>query len=143
MEKICYSHYGRMIRSGGKLALIENEHDKGIDEEYYEDNEDTEELDNEDDDPNTKFHYIITEHDRLDEEIPHYTKLREQMPKENPIQCKRTYPAALRFHKAKQDNNPHKFFLSELMLYIHFRDEEKEFRPDDHDYIENHYAENL
>ena len=64
------------------------------------------------------------------------------MPKENPIQCKRTYPAALRFHKTKQDNNPHKFFLSELMLYIHFRDEEKEFKPDDHEFIENLYAEN-
>ena len=117
-----------MIRSGGKLAHNENEHDNGIDEEYYEhneDNEDSEKLDNEGEDPNTKFHYIITEHDRLGEEIPHYTKLREQMPKENPLHCKRTYPEALRFHKTKQDNNPHNFFLSELMLYIHFRDEEK------------------
>ena len=28
------------------------------------------------------------------------------------------------------------------MLYIHFRDEEKEFKPDDHEFIENLYAEN-
>ena len=28
------------------------------------------------------------------------------------------------------------------MLYIHFRDEEKEFKPDDHDFLENLYAEN-
>ena len=124
LENICYSHYGRMIRSGGKQTHMENVHDKGIDEEYYDDNEDTEEADNEEDDPNTKFHYIITEHDTLDEEIPQYTKLKMQMPKENPIQCKRTYPAALRFHKTNRDNNPHKFFLSELMLYIHLRDEE-------------------
>ena len=65
------------------------------------------------------------------------------MPKENPIQRKRTYPAALRFHKTNKDNNPHKFFLSELMLYIHFRDEETEFKPDNHEFIEDLYAKNL
>ena len=37
LEKICYCHYGRMIRFGGKMAHIENENDTGIDEEYYKD----------------------------------------------------------------------------------------------------------
>ena len=142
LEGICYSHYGRMIRSGGKMANAENEHDKGIDEEYYEDEDDVQELDGKDEDPNKKFHYIITEKDGLGEEIPQYTKLKNPMPKENPIQCKRTFPAALRFHKTKQDHNPHKFFLSELLLYIPFIDEEIEFKPDDHDFIENLYATN-
>ena len=31
LEKICYCHYGRMIRSGGKMAHIENDHQKEID----------------------------------------------------------------------------------------------------------------
>ena len=43
LEKICYCHYGKMIRSGGKMANIENENDRRIDE----DNNDTEELDDE------------------------------------------------------------------------------------------------
>ena len=51
------------------MANIENENDRGIDEEYYEDNDDTEELDNEDDDPNTKFHYIITEFDHTTQSL--------------------------------------------------------------------------
>ena len=65
------------------------------------------------------------------------------MPKENPIQYKRSFPAALRFHKVNKDNNPHKFFLSELMLYIHFRDEEAEFKPDDLEFIEDLYKRNF
>ena len=48
-----------MIKYGGKLTHIENEHEKGIDEEFYEDNEDTEEVNEEDDDSNTKYHYSL------------------------------------------------------------------------------------
>ena len=140
LEKISYSHYGRMIRSGGKSADIENANN--IDEEYYEDSNDIEEFNDEDEDPNKKFHYIITEHDGYGEEIPHFTKLKDPMPREHPIQCKRSFPAALRFHKPNKDNNPHKFFLSELMLYIHFRDEESEFKPDDEEFIEDLYKRN-
>ena len=97
----------------------------------------------EDEDPNLKFHYIITEQSGYGEEIPQYTKLKNPLPRENPLQYKRSFPAALRFHKVKQDNNPHKYFLSELMLYIHFRDEEAEFRPHDHEFIEDLYMKNL
>ena len=55
---------------------------------------------------------------------------------------KRTHPAAARFYKPARDNNPHKYFLSELMHYIPFWDEEEEFRPDDHDFIESLYKQN-
>ena len=55
---------------------------------------------------------------------------------------KRTFPAALRFHKPNKENSPHKYFLSELMLYVPFRDEEKEFRPFDPEFIEQLYLEN-
>ena len=53
------------------------------------------------------------------------------MPKENPIQYKRSFPAA------------HKFFLSEIMLYIHFRDEEAEIKPNDLEFIEDLYKRNF
>ena len=55
---------------------------------------------------------------------------------------KRSFPAALRFHKPNKENSPHKYFLSELMLYVPFRDEEEEFRPDDSDFIEKLYMAN-
>ena len=84
----------------------------------------------------------MTDNDEQMIEIPRIFKLRETLPGENPIMQRRSFPAALRFHKVNQNNNPHKYFLSELMLYIPFRDEEKEFRPNDHDYIENLYKEN-
>ena len=145
LEKICFSHYGKMIRSGGKREQIESTDNGGLDEENYEDNLDSDEDqqdDDEEEDPNTKFHYIITEHDGPAELIPNYTKLKDPLPKENPLQYKRSFPAALRFHKVNQDNKPHKYFLSELMLYIHFRDEEQEFRPNDPDLIERIYKEN-
>ena len=68
--------------------------------------------------------------------------MKNPLPRENPLQYKRSFPAALRFHKTKMDNSPHKYFLSELMLYIHFRDEEEEFKPDDQDFIEDLYKKN-
>ena len=34
LEKICYSHYGKMIRSGGKLPDVQND---GQDNEIYHD----------------------------------------------------------------------------------------------------------
>ena len=55
---------------------------------------------------------------------------------------RRSFPSALRFHKVNRNNNPHKYFLSELMLYIPFRDEETEFRPDDPNFIQDLYMKN-
>ena len=92
--------------------------------------------------PYKKFHFIITEDDELGEQIPQVFKLRETFPRENPIMQKRSFPAALRFHKVNKDNSPHKFFLSELMLYIPFRDEEAEFRPDNPDLLQEIYLRN-
>ena len=101
MEKICYTHYGKMIRSGGKLSDVQ---DEGKEDEIYEDDSEDENNADESEDPNIKFHYIITEEDELGPEIPKYTKLRSTLPRENPIQYKRSYPAALRFHKVNKDN---------------------------------------
>ena len=140
LENICYSQYGKMIRSGGKMSETYN---VGLDADNYEDESEEEQSDLDDDeDPNKKFHYIITESDEYGEEIPKFTKLKSTVPKENPVQYKRSFPAALRFHKVNRENRPHKFFLSELMLYNPFRDEE-EFHPDNPEYIENMYKRNM
>ena len=132
LEGMCYTHYGKMIRSGGKSSEGQNEQQ---DDETNEDDSEEDEHGDDTEDPNNKFHYIITENDSLGPEIPKFTKLKTTLHRENPIQYKRSFPAALRFHKVNRDNNPHKFFLSELMLYIPFRDED-EFQPDNPDYAQ-------
>ena len=114
----------------------EDSNEKGPDEEEHED-ADSDDEDSDEEDPEMKFHYVITEDDELSDEIPRFIKLKDPFPKENPIMQKRSRPAAVRFHKPNKDNNPHKYFLFELMHYIPFRDEVEEFRPDDHEFIEN------
>ena len=143
LENICYTHFGKMIRSGGKSSSDINS--KGVDpeeEEQFNSESDYDDSSDDEEDPENKFHYIITEKDELEMEIPNFIKLKDPLPKENPIMQKRSRPAAVRFYKPHKDNNPHKYFLSELMHYIPFRDEEKEFKPDDHEFIENLYRKN-
>ena len=62
--------------------------------------------------------------------IPDYIKLSPKYPGENNIMKKQRFPAAVRFHKKRQDIDPHKFFLSELMLYHLFRDEQRDLHSD-------------
>ena len=141
VEKLCSTHFAKMIRTGGKIKSDKNLTDIGPDIEEDENQSDDEEDCHDDDieDPYSKFHFIITEDDELGEEIPKFFKLKETLPRENPIMQKRSFPAALRFHKVNKNNNPHKYFLSELMLYIPFQDEEAELRPDDPDILEKIY----
>ena len=125
LEEICSSHFAKIIKSGGKNNTTDNKEESVPDEEIYDpESEDDDSTD--DEDPNEKFHNIITEADDPGEEIPKYFKLKDPYPKENPIMQRRSFPAALRFHKVNSKNNSHNYFLSELMLYIPFRDEEKE-----------------
>ena len=93
-------------------------------------------------DPEDKFHTFLTEDDDYQFDLPKFIKLDDPFPKENPMMQKRSRPVAIRFHKANVNNNPHKFMLSELMLYIPFRDEETDFKPYDTDALENIYFEN-
>ena len=144
LENICSTHFAKMIRTGGKMAQEKNLKETGPDEEDFENQSEGEDdsLDDDKIDPYRKFRFIITEEEKQGAEIPKVFKLKETLPRENPIMQKRSFPAALRFHKVNQNNSPHKYFLSELMLYIPFRDEEAEFRPDDPDILEEIYLEN-
>merc|ERR1712074_396547 len=62
--------------------------------------------------------------------LPDYKKLSPKYPGKNNLLRKRRFPAAVRFHKKRQDLDPHKFFLSELMLYYPFRDEKQDLHSD-------------
>ena len=142
LEEMCSSHFGKMIASGGRTKLHHATEETYAKEEEVANEEDTDNEFSDDEDPNEKFHYIITENDKPGIVIPDIIKLKNPLPKENPFMHKRSFPAALRFHKPNRENSPHKFFLSELMLYIPFRDEETEFKPHDPDFIEDLYLKN-
>ena len=83
------------------------------------------------DENDIKFHYIMrADTDKEDTLLPKYIKLHPKYPGENNIMRKRRFPAAVRFHKKRKDVDPHKFFLSELMLYHPFRDEKQDLHSD-------------
>ena len=44
----------------------------------------------------------------------------------------RQFPAVLRFHKYKEEHDPHEFYYSQLMLFMHWRNE-NELHPQDFD----------
>ena len=79
--------------------------------------------------------YII----EADKVMPNIIKLKGCQPEGNPCVQKISFSASLRLHKINQRNNPYKYFLSELMLYIPFRDEEAAFRTDNPGFIQDLY----
>ena len=54
---------------------------------------------------------------------------------------KRSFPKAARMHKKREDINPHRYFLSELMLYTGYTDE-KQLGGDDEKKCRELYLEN-
>ena len=55
--------------------------------------------------------------------LPKIIKIRDPLPGEVALWKKRSFPKAMRIHKKREDTNPHRYFLSELMLYTAFTDE--------------------
>ena len=76
------------------------------------------------DDDDRVANYFITTNPKYDYiPLPQYIKLKDPQDGEVPIFEKRSFPKAARIHKKRQDNDPHRFFLSELMLYTGYTDE--------------------
>ena len=117
-DKLVLSQYAKMMEVSKRKMLDEIE--DTIDEDSFNFDEKDE-----------KFHYIMTpvEHQKKIP-LPEYMKLVPKYPGENNIMRKRRFPAAIRFNKKRIDKNPHKYFLSELMLYYPFRDEVKDLHAD-------------
>ena len=76
-----------------------------------------------DEDDRLANYYITTEDKYNKIPLPNIIRLKDCLPGEVPIWRKRTFPKAARIHKKKQDTDPHRYFLSELMLYKGFQDE--------------------
>ena len=78
------------------------------------------------DDEDRAANFIVTNHPIYKyKKLPNIIKIKNPTEGEVAIFVKRTIPKAARFHKKREDNDPHRFFLSELMLYTGYTDEEQ------------------
>ena len=78
------------------------------------------------DDEDRVANYYITTNSKYDlKMLPSTIKINNCYPGEISIWEKRSFPKAVRIHKKKEDIDPHRYFLSELMLYRGFTNEEE------------------
>ena len=73
--------------------------------------------------------------------LPETIKINDTLPGEVAIWRKRQFPKAIRIHKKREDIDPHRYFLSELMLYMAYTDE-KELGSEDEEKFKQLYLEN-
>ena len=78
-----------------------------------------------DDEDRVANYYITTNPNYNRKKLPKIIKINGAKEGEVPIYVKRSFPKAARIHKKRQDNDPHRFFLSELMLYTGYTDEDQ------------------
>ena len=93
--------------------------------------------------PDDDFNFIVVGNQEHAErkKLPQILTLADPLPGEPTLLRKRKFPRAIRFFKKRFQHDPHKFYLSELMLYHPFRDEEELF-PDDAEKCEQLYLQN-
>ena len=70
-----------------------------------------------DDEDQVANYYITTNPKFKLKKLPKIIKINNTRGGEVPIYVKRSFLKAARIHKKREDNNPHRFFLSELLLY--------------------------
>ena len=112
MKNLCYAQFGKMYKTNKKE---DDENNVEIDDctnekttEYFE-----------------NFNYIMT-YENLGckgQPLPKSIELKDLFPGEPKLMKKRLYPAALRYYKNYSANDPIKFMLSEIMLYVPLTEE--------------------
>ena len=119
IEEICFAQFAKMYK-GSTSKKDESEYDANSD-----DDEEEVDSDREEDNDERKFHFIMTfrNNGSRGEKLPEMLMLENPFPGERYVLKKRSFPAALRFHKANKDNNHQRFMLNEIMLYTPLRDE--------------------
>ena len=113
LEEICLAQFAKMYRGSPEQP-----------EDFEEENEDNEQHE-EEEIGERKFHFIMTFKDNgcRGKTLPEVIKLVNPCPGERSSLKKRKYPAALRFHKSKKDDDHRRFMMNELMLYFPLRSE--------------------
>ena len=136
LEALSTVQFGKMfepVRGGQAEEKVKN---KGPSHRDYSDGE----IPWRDEEDRLANFYITTDERYNKTPLPDYIKIKDCQPGEVPIWRKRTYPKAARIHKKKEDTDPHRFFLSELMLYHGFTDEQ-DLGCDDQDKCRKLYLE--
>ena len=117
IEEMCFAQFAKMYKG---CASKDNNDDPEEDEDSADEDEVVQIESYE-----KKFHYIMTHKDSAckGKKLPEMIKLDYPYPGERTTMKKRAYPAALRFHKVKKDNDHKRYMIHELMLYSPLRDE--------------------
>ena len=83
-----------------------------------------------------KFHHIVLANGKPGKKLPECIELDNPLPGEPNFMKKRKHPKSIRYFKVKQDNNPARFFLQELMFYTIFDENTYNIWHDDDKCIE-------
>ena len=86
-------------------------------------------------------YYVATNSIYNIEPLPKFIKLKDCQPGEIYLWEKRKNPKAARMHKKRSDTDPHRYFLSELLLYYGFTNED-ELGSNDFEKCRQIYLEN-
>ena len=85
--------------------------------------------------------YIITANPHKQNlQLPEFIKIQNPIQGEVSIWKKRSFPKAMRIHKKKKDVNPNEYFLSELLLFTPYTDED-ELGPNEEEKCRNLYQD--
>ena len=117
LGEICFAQFAKMYTSYSQRGSSEHDVDGVYEKEVDEGQSDEDEGYNSGSDE--KFNYVMTYRNdhKKGKKLPEYIELEDRYPGEPRFMKKRSFPAVLRFNKTNRDNNPHKYMLSELMLY--------------------------
>ena len=66
---------------------------------------------------------MVTSNGKPGKKLPRYIELDNPLPREPKFLRKRKHPKALRYYKVKEESDPSRFFLQELMFYKSFDEE--------------------
>ena len=113
IEDICYAQFAKMFRTNRR----EDEDEENNESEDCFNEKTTEYFEN--------FNYIMT-YENLGTKgkpLPKTIELKNLFPGEPKLMKKRMYPAALRYFKNHSANDPIRFMLSEIMLYVPLTEE--------------------
>ena len=117
LGEICFAQFAKMYSSYSQRNSsnqdLDEEHEKEVDEEPQDEDEGYNSGSDE------KFNYVMTYRNdyKNGKKLPDYIELEDPFPGEPRFMKRRSFPAVLRFNKTNRNNNPHKYMLSEVMLY--------------------------
>ena len=121
LQDLSFTQFSKMFRSAWKVK----EKPEGADHKSVDGKTDiiTEE---------NKFNFIMTSNvESKPKKLPPYFRLTYVNPGEPPFMRRRPFPAVLRFHKYKEENKPHNYYFSEMLLYLPHSDESEIFPYDE------------